>query len=221
MLSKTRGIVFRFTKYGETSIIVNIFTESFGLQSYIVNGVRSSSPGSKIALYQPLTLLDLVVYHRETANINRIKEVKCAHPFHSITMDVRKSTIGMFMVEVMNKAIKEQSHAGDVFDFLFNSIVALDMTEDDVENFHLIFLLRLSRYLGFGASRANEIVGGRMTDVETETNLDQLLKSGFENTPRFTRTDRNTLLDLLLKFYSDHIDTFGDMKSVAVLREIS
>ena len=221
MLSKTRGIVFRFTKYGETSIIVNIFTESFGLQSYIVNGVRSSSPGSRIALYQPLTLLDLVVYHRETANINRIKEVKCAHPFHSITMDVRKSTIGMFMVEVMNKAIKEQSHAGDVFDFLFNSIVALDMTEDDVENFHLIFLLRLSRYLGFGASRANEIVGGRMTDVETETNLDQLLKSGFENTPRFTRTDRNTLLDLLLKFYSDHIDTFGDMKSVAVLREIS
>jgi DNA repair protein RecO (recombination protein O) len=82
-------------------------------------------------------------------------------------------------------------------------------------------LLRLSRYLGFGASRANESVGGRMTDVETETNLDQLLKSGFENTPRFTRTDRNTLLDLLLKFYSDHIDTFGDMKSVPVLREIS
>lgn len=220
MLNKTRGIVFRFTKYGETSIIVNIFTEAFGLQSYIVNGVRSSSTKSKIALYQPLTLLDLVVYHRENANINRIKEVKCSYPFHSISIDVRKSTIGMFMVEVMNKAVKEQSQAGDIFDFLYNSIVALDMTETDTENFHLIFLLRLSRFLGFGALRANEIVGGRMTTTETEAHLDILLKSGFDTVLKFTRNERNALLDLLLKFYSDHIDTFGEMKSVAVLREV-
>lgn len=220
MLTKTRGIVFRFTKYGETSIIVNIFTEAFGLQSYIVNGVRSSSTKSRIALYQPLTLLDLVVYHRENANINRIKEIKCVHPFHSIYTDVKKSTIGMFMLEVMNKGIKEQSHAGEVFDFLFNSIVALDMTDQDVENFHLIFLLKLSRYLGFGAMRAVEIVGGRMADAETETHLDQLLRSGFENIPRFTRTQRNMVLDLLLKFYADHIDTFADMRSVPVLREV-
>src|SRR6186997_1907165 len=100
MLHKTNGIVFRFTKYGESSIIVNIFTGLFGLQSYIVNGVRSRTAKSRMALYQPLTLLDLVVYHRENANINRIKEVKCAHPFHSIFMDVKKSTIGMFILEV-------------------------------------------------------------------------------------------------------------------------
>jgi DNA repair protein RecO (recombination protein O) len=220
LLQKTRGIVFRFTKYGETSIIVNIFTEIFGLQSYIVNGVRSSSAKNKIALYQPLTLLDLVVYHRENANINRIKEVKCAHPFHSIFMDVKKSTIGMFMLEVMNKAIKEQSHSGDVFEFLFNSIVALDLTTEDNESFHLTFLLKLSRYLGFGAFRASEIVGGRMTTEETETDLDKLLKSGFENIPRFTRAQRNALLDLLLKFYAEHMDTFGELKSVPVLREV-
>ena len=220
MLHKTRGIVFRFTKYGETSIIVNIFTESFGLQSYIVNGVRSSSAKSKIALYQPLTLLDLIVYHREHANINRIKEVKCAYPFHSIFTDVKKSTIGMFILEVMNKTIKEQSHAGEVFEFLFNSIVALDMTMEDNESFHLTFLLKLSRYLGFGALRGSEIVGGRMTSEETEDNLDKLVKSGFENIPRFTRAERNAVLDLLLQFYADHIDTFGELKSVPVLREV-
>ena len=90
MLHKTRGIVFRFTKYGETSIIVNIFTELFGLQSYIVNGVRSASAKNKIALYQPLTLLDLVVYHRENVNILRIKEVKCLHAYQ--TIQDRKST---------------------------------------------------------------------------------------------------------------------------------
>ena len=83
MVQKTRGIVFRFTKYGETSIIVTIFTEAFGLQSYIVNGVRSKSSKNKIALYQPLTLLELVVYHRDGANIERIKEISCKYPYRS------------------------------------------------------------------------------------------------------------------------------------------
>jgi DNA repair protein RecO (recombination protein O) len=221
LLHKTRGIVFRFTKYGETSIIVNIFTELFGLQSYIVNGVRTSSAkGSKIALYQPLTLLDLVVYHRETANLNRIKEIKCIHPFQSIAIDVRKSTIAMFIAEVVNKSVKEQSQPGDVFEFLFNSIVALDLAADGVENFHLTFLLKLSRYLGFGAHNANEVVGGRYATQETERDLDQLLKTDFGNPPRFTRAQRTEVLELLLSFFADHIDTFGEVKSVAVLREV-
>jgi DNA repair protein RecO (recombination protein O) len=221
LLHKTRGIVFRFTKYGETSIIVNIFTESFGLQSYIVNGVRSSSAkNNKIALYQPLTLIDLVVYHRENANINRIKEIKCSYPFQSIAIDVRKSTIAMFMTEVMNKSIKEQSQTGNLFEFLYSSIVALDLAADGVENFHLVFLLKLSRYLGFGAHNANEVVGGRFASEEIEKDLDQLMRSDFENLPRFSRSQRVALLELLITFFADHIDTFGDVKSIAVLREV-
>ena len=99
MLHKVRGIVFRFTKYGETSIIVTIFTDQFGLQSYIVNGVRNRSLKSKIALYQPLTLLELVVYYRENANLNRIKEVKCFHPYQTLYSEINKSTVGMFITE--------------------------------------------------------------------------------------------------------------------------
>ena len=110
MLHKTRGVVFRFTKYGETSIIVTLFTELFGLQSYIVNGVRSKSGKNKIALFQPLTLLDLVVYHREHANLNRIKEVKCLYPFQSIPTDIKKSALAIFIIEVINKTVKEESH---------------------------------------------------------------------------------------------------------------
>jgi DNA repair protein RecO (recombination protein O) len=221
MLYKTRGIVFRFTKYGDTSIIVNIFTELFGLQSFIVNGVRSaSSKSNKIALYQPLTLLDLVIYHRENANINRIKELKCVHPYHTIPIDVRKSTIAMFISEVVNKSVKEETHAGVIFDFIFNSLVALDMVEEGVENFHLLFLLQLSRYLGFGAHKAMEVVGGRGASMETEMVIDSLLASNFTNMPRLTLLQRSTTLDLLVKFYADHIDSFGDMKSVAVLSEV-
>lgn len=221
MLYKTRGIVFRFTKYGDTSIIVNVFTELFGLQSFIVNGVRSASAKTnKIALYQPLTLLEMVVYHRENANINRIKEVKCIHPFHTIPVDVRKSAISMFIAEVVNKGVKEQSHAGDIFDFLFNALVALDMVEEGVENFHLLFLLQLSRYLGFGANKAMEVVGGRGASPETEMLIDQLLAANFTRIPKLTRQQRLAALDLLVKFYADHIDTFGEMKSVQVLAEV-
>ena len=106
MILKTRGIVFRFTKFRETSIIVTIFTETFGLQSYIVNGVRSKTAKNRIALYQPLTLLNLVVYHRDNANIERIREISCLYPYRTLMSDVKKSTLAMFsvMMRVPNRS---------------------------------------------------------------------------------------------------------------------
>ena len=177
MIFKTRGIVFRFTKFKETSIIVTIFTEQFGLQSYIVNGVRSKTAKNKIALYQPLTLLNLVVYHRENANIERIKEISCLHPYRSLTADVKKSTLAMFINELLNKTVKEESHAGEVFQFICDSLITLDALGEGYENFHLVFMLKLSRYLGFGMHNANEVLGGRVTDTETESILNELLKA--------------------------------------------
>ena len=123
MLHKTKGIVFRFTPYGETSIIVNIFTDAFGLQTYIVNSVRSKSSKSKIALYQPLTLLDLIVYHKENANILRIKEATCSYSYHHLLSDPKKSCIGLFINEVLNKTVKEQSHAAEICHFIYDSLV--------------------------------------------------------------------------------------------------
>src|SRR5688500_475173 len=176
MLHKTRGIVFRFTKYGESSIIATIFTEIFGIQSYIVNGVRSKAGKNKIALYQPLTLLDLVVYHRANANINRIKEVKCLYPFQSIHTNIRKSGVAMFIIEVINKTVKEESHAHQLCDFFIRSFITLDQMENS-ENFHLIFLLKLSRLLGFGAHHVNDVLGIRFTSEENEKVIEKLLKA--------------------------------------------
>jgi len=181
MLHKTKGIVFRFTKYGETSIIVSIFTELFGLQSYIVNGVRTKSAKNKIALFQPLTLLDLVVYHRENADILRIKEVKCFYAYQTIHTDIRKSAIAMFLNEFVNKAVKDQSHAGEISEFLISSLISLDKV-DSPENFHLIFLLKLSRYLGFGPQTIEEVLGIWLLNKEEEDILDRLLKADY-NTP--------------------------------------
>ena len=219
MLHKTRGIVFRYTKYGDTSIIVNIFTEVFGMQSYIVNSVRSQTARSRIALYQPLTLLDLVVYHRENANILRIKEIKCLYPYHNIPIDIRKSALAMFINEVINRTVKEESHAQELCEFLIQSLITLDK-QSKVENFHLIFLIKLSRYLGFGAQTKNEVVGGRLASLEAEAMLEHVVNAEYDTTLPITNTLRRELLEVLMSFYSDHIDTLGEMKSVQVLREV-
>lgn len=219
MLYKTRGVVFRFTKYGETSIIVNIFTELFGLQSYIVNGVRSKSATNKIALFQPLTLLDLVVYHRENASILRIKEVKCLHAYQTLTGDIKKSAIAMFVNEILNKAVKDQSHAEEICGFLIESLIALDKTSRP-ENFHLIFLLKLSRYLGFGPQSNEEVLGAWIVSKEEEEVLTQLLKADFDGRVTLSYEQRKNLLESLLRFYATHIDNFGEMKSVQVLKDV-
>lgn len=220
MLHKTRGVVFRFTKYGDTSIIVTLFTELFGLQSYIVNGIRSKSSKNRIALFQPLTLLDLVVYHRENANINRIKEVKCLFPYQAIPVDIKKSTLALFIVEVVNKSVKEESHAQELCEFFIRSFITLDQMQSRSENFHIIFLLKLSRFLGFGAHHTNEVLGARVTSLENEDIMATLLKSEYTDVVEMQIHQRREILDLILKFYADHIDNFGEMKSIQVLREI-
>ena len=220
MIFKTRGIVFRFTKFRETSIIVTIFTEAFGLQSYIVNGVRSKSAKNRIALFQPLTLLNLVVYHRENANIERIREISCLYPYRTLMTDVKKSTLAMFVNEILNKTVKDESHAGEIFQFLYDSLTTLDSQEDGFENFHLIYLLKLARYLGFGVYNLNEVLGGRVTDPETEKILGELLTADYDTQLKITNMQRRNLLELLLKFYAEHMEHLGEIKSVQVLREV-
>jgi DNA repair protein RecO (recombination protein O) len=219
MIHKTRGVVFRFTKYGETSIIVNIFTEMFGLKSYIVNGVRSKTAKSRIALYQPLTLLELIVYDRENANINRIKEVKCLYPYQSLHLDIRKSAVALFINEIINKTVKEESHADEMCGFMIKSFVTLDQLDSQVENFHLRFLLKLSRLLGFGAYNTNEILGARMIDSATEKALTMLIESDYADALTITNSQRREILDLLLRFYGDHV-AVGEVRSVQVLRDV-
>lgn len=220
MIHKTRGIVFRFTKYGETSIIVTIFTEIFGLQTYIVNGIRSKSARNKIALYQPLTLLNLVVYHRPHANIERIKEVHCFHPYQSLATDIKKSSIAIFITELLNKTVKEESHAKDLFDFLTDSLTTIDALKSGYENAHLVFMIKLSRYLGFGPQYVNELLGGRMADEDTEKLIRILLQSNYNHLVAINNHQRRNLLDLLIRFYADHLENFGEIKSVQVLKDV-
>lgn len=198
MLHKTRGIIFRATDYGESSVIVQIFTEKFGLQSYIINGAKK--PKAKIGrnMLQPLHLLDLVVYHKNTGSVQRISELKNAPVLLSIPYDVIKGCIAIFLNEVLYKAIKQQSPDENLFDFIFSAIEWLDHQTESVANFHLIFLTRLTRYLGFYPDRYMEdeadyfdIKNGQFTRYKPESisylsppharNFALVLQTGFED----------------------------------------
>ena len=217
MLFKTRGIVFKHFKYRDTSIIAKIFTEEFGVQTYIVNGVRSKSARGKIALYQPLTLLDLVVYHKEGTDINRISEIKCSNPFLSIPTDIRKTAVAMFMAEILYKSVREEGEVKDLFEFLHSSIKIYDHLTHDFLNFHLQFMLKLSRFLGFGIE-SSEFLG--VSHVEDDVLIRELAKNSYEHAPQISNTIRRTLLDHIIKFYQQHIDGLREINSVKVLQEI-
>jgi DNA repair protein RecO (recombination protein O) len=220
VIHKTRGVVLSFTRYGESSIIVSIFTELFGVQSYIANGIRSQKSKSKMALFQPLTLLELVVYHREHANINRLKEVKCFHPYQSIQSDIIKSTVAMFVGEVLYKTLRNESHPQPLGEFIITSLITLDTLTSNAENFHLIFLLKLSRFLGFGAQTVNEILGWRVTDPLIEELLEKILRADYTTNLSVTNVQRREILDLLVKYWNDHTGMLADMKSIQVLRDV-
>lgn len=227
MLHKTRGIVINYIRYRETSIIAKIYTEKFGIQSYIENGVRSSKGKNKIALFQPLTLLDLVLYHDDKKEIHRISEIKSAYPFKTLPYDVYKSSIAMFLDEVLNKTLKESNENPVLFDFLYHSLIFLDETEQQFENFHLIFLLKYTFFLGFSPHDANEIVNQFREaniiipfDSDYKTLINNLITADYQTPIQISRGARNHLLEVIILFYQLHIEDFGEVKSLQVLREV-
>lgn len=226
MLHKTRGIVINYIKYRETSIIVKIYTEEFGIQTYIENGVRSARSKNKIALFQPLTLLELVVYHKESGNIFRISEIKCLEAFQSIPYHFLKSGIAIFITEVLSKTLKEETANAQLFNFLVRSILFLDGQHNQFENFPVQFLLKFSRFMGFVPERAEEImeqIGAIRIYPATEEEkqaLNTLLIRDYEQYIYIQGPVRRQILEYVLRFYALHVENFGEVRSLQVLKEV-
>ncbi len=236
MLHKTRGIVFKTTDYGESSVIVQVFTEKFGLQSYIINAVKK--PKAKISrnMLQPLHLLDMVVYHKNTGQVQRVAEVKNSPVLQSIPYDVIKSSLAIFLNEVLYKAVRQQSADENLFGFVFNAIEWLDHQSEGLANFHLLFLVRLTRYLGFHPALFQadyfDMKNGVFSKYKPEgfsylspphtQNFYTLLQCSFENIQqlRFSNDERRYLIQKLLEYYALHIESFGNIRSHEVLEEV-
>ena len=149
MLQQTQGIVFKTFKYSETSLIVRIYTEKLGMQSYMVNRVRHKQAKIKPALLQSLSILDMEVYHRQNKKIQRIKELKLAYIFSAIPFDTVRSSIALFITEILYKTVKEEEANAVQFEFLLSFIQYLDLTKLPIGNLHLWFMLHWSAFLGF------------------------------------------------------------------------
>ncbi len=232
MLQKTRGLVLNHFKYQESSIIVRIYTEELGLQSYLVNGIRSSRSRQRMALYQPLTLLHLVVYFKKNrSQINRISEAKCYDPFVSIPFDWKKSTMALFITEILVKTLKEEGANRELFSFLYDSVCYFDQSGENYENFHLYFLLKLSRYLGFAPQSGREVFEQiqeykplRINEKNLQDlgkHLDRLIQHDYQMPCGFSAIQRSELIDYLLDYYRLHMEGFQQVRSLTVLRELN
>lgn len=222
MLHKTKGIVLNYIKYSDTSIIAKIYTEAFGLQSYIVNSVRSSKAKNKIALFQPLTLLDMVVYHKNSHGLQRISEMRTAEPYFSIPFDIHKISISIFLSEILLKTLKEETANQELFDFLYHSFHALDKIEKNTLNFHVSFMLRYSFYLGFFPANVKSVWENSlyMPSLEIITYIENCMKYTYFETFASTNMHRREALDIIIAFYKNQIESFGDLHSIDILREV-
>ena len=239
MLVSTEGIVLHFIKYGESSVIATIYTRDFGRQSYLVNAARSKKSQNKASLLQPLFLVDLIAYQKQSRELHRIKELRSHQVYQNIPFEITKSSLSIFIAEVLYKSINEQESYPEMYDFIKNSLLWFDLMEKGSSNFHIWFLFRLTEYLGFlpdtnrmGFEGWFDIKKGAVVhfqpshpfyaNKEATENLMQLsaLKineiSGFE----ISRKMRDTLISVLIDYYQLHFDNLGEIKSLNVLREV-
>lgn len=241
MTHKTKGIVLRSIKYGETSLVVTIFTELFGIQTYLVNGVRSSKKTAHANYYQPAAVLDLVVYHNEQRNLQRIKEVKWDFLFQHVLSDVVKNSVALYIIELLHKCLKQPEENATLFYFCEEVLIQLDGAGSKVtSNFALYFSLQLPEFLGFKInddySDQQTVLdlseGGFVSEEPTHPHFikgddarwtSQLLKvmQPAELTDfQLNHVTRRRLLMHFQDYYSLHIADFGQMKTLGILHEV-
>ena len=242
MTHKTKGIVLRTTRYGETSIVVTILTELFGVQTYLVNGVRSTKKSSsKANLFQPSSILELIVYQNEQKGLQRIKEFRWHHLYNNILSDVVKNCVALFMVELMNKCLKQPEPHEELYDFCEDALIQLDNADKTVTaNFTLYFALHFTHFFGFrmhdnydtenifldleeGNFVDHQPIHPNFIDGEMAALTSQLLKvMRPEELTEFklNQVARRKLLNAYQDYYALHITDFGQMKTLKVLSDV-
>jgi DNA repair protein RecO (recombination protein O) len=239
MLKKVRGVVLHHIKYKEDSAIVHMYTDLHGRQTYLINGVRGKKGQNRANILQPLFFLEMEVYHKPYREMHRIKEFNQYITFRNLPFDLNKSTQAMFIAEVLSRSLKEEEPNPELFEFLLHSIQWLDTSEKYFSLFHLLFLVQLTKYLGFnpennyssqvsyfdlrnGQFTGNEQIHPDIINREVSLHFHHLMKKSFSNLQslRIEHTIRAQLTDSLLDYYRFHIQDFGKLRSLAVLKEI-
>lgn len=239
MLEKTRGIFLHSVKYSETSIIAVIYTEAYGRQSFMVNGARSKKSIAKTVAFQPLYLLDLEIYYNANREIHRLKEVRITNPYATIPFNIRKSSVVIFLSEILYKCLKEEEPNTGLFDFIYNSLSFLDLSDRGISNFHLWFLFKLTQFLGIYPRSENALISNffdlqkaqfvnhepshnQFTDKYVTLLFSRLFEVDHSSLDKldYSHTDRRLVLEKLLEYYRIHFDSLGEIRSLDILKEV-
>ena len=235
MQIKTKAIVISSLKYQEKSLIVKCLTHSDGLKSYFVPNAFSTKKGNqKIAYFQPLSILEIEASHKNKGSLEHFKEIKLAHAYKNIPNDIIKSTIVLFLSEILHYSIHEEEKNESLFDFLESALLWLD-AHDETTNFHLILMLEMTKFFGFYPDNSESVFNffdckeGNFTAFqgtnclsEHETFLfKKLIDLKFDSDQKgFAGVERQVLLKILLNYYLMHLDGFKKPKSLDVLKEV-
>ncbi len=238
MQVKTRGIILHTLKYSDSASIVTVYTEQFGRVAYMVHGIYRKKSACRAALVQPLTLVELDVYHTPGKDLQRIKDLQTDFQFSSIPFNPVKNSIALFLSEILYRILRQQEPDESLFLFLENSIQQLDCCEEGVSNFHLIFLLKLTRYLGFEPNRDEEhfryfdLMNGVFLQEkplhthyilpDISTDFAAILQLDYRSMHQlgFTRERRGKLLESLIEYYKLHIPDFHGLNSIEILHSL-
>jgi DNA repair protein RecO (recombination protein O) len=241
MTHKTKGIVLRTIHYGETSVITSVYTELFGVQSYIVKGVRQSTKKSqsKQMYFQPAAILEMEVYHNQLKNLQFIKEYHWSYLYQKVLFDVVRTAVAQFMIELFQHAIKQPEANPELFYLLEGSLMQTDKGSDTIAaNLPLYFILHLATELGFQLQgsysdetpsldlKESAFVPPMQMDTVTGFTAEAISKiqhiqfyNNLENI-KLNRLARREILEVLLQYISFHLTDQRELKSLAVLQEV-
>ena len=239
MLISTQGIILHQIKYGENSVIVNIYTKSSGRQAFMLNISQGKKKASRRGILQPLFLTELVFYHKDTRKVQHIREIRNQPVYQNIPYDVTKSAQALFLTEILNKTLREEESYPELFDFIQNSLLFFDLTENGKSNFHLWFLFHLTEYLGFLPGIPKTVAPG-VFDMRKGMVVSQepphpfflhreatealgiiaALKLHELEKLKISRTLRIFLTSGLVEYYQLHFEHLGEIKSLRILNEV-
>lgn len=240
MLQKTQGIVLRTVKYKDASWIADVYTDVAGRVSFLVPVPRSRKASVKAVLFQPLALVELEADFRANASIYKIKEAKSWHPFTTLPYDPYKSAIALFLSEFLCRAIRAEDDNRALFAYLQHSIVWLDECRTGFANFHLVFLMRLSRFLGlypnlegYSSGCYFDLLNACFTTLRPvghshyigpaeAARLTTLMRMNYDTMHLFamSRVERMRCLSVIEQYYRLHLPDFPELKSLEVLKEL-
>jgi DNA repair protein RecO (recombination protein O) len=237
MLVTTDALVLSKTSYSETSLIVRCYTRSDGIKSYIIKGGKQGRKGNKTtALFQPLHQLEITAQHKNKSGLSIPKSIKMSKPYQTIPFQMDKIAVVLFLSEVLSSALREEEVNAPLFHYLISSLSWFDM-QDDVANFHIFFLLSLTKHLGFfpdvedqnhpyfdmqnGCFSAQKSTQ-QIEDPKTISVFKSFLGTTFDKFSEVlvSSTERKQLLELLMQYYQIHLQGFSRPKSLNILHEI-